>query len=180
MIHTLALSSIHASTLLGALGVIVLAALALLATSLPLVAPLMMFQRINKDKAERIFTIQQNVSGVTIPAGGAVAWDVGTPDGSRVGVPVTATLSCFVGLAANAIVNSAYGLVQTYGYKAAAPVANGTVAIVAGDVLVPVTAVTYLARSGAADGKSGFIMAAGAVATGTGTTANVPVFLRCL
>jgi hypothetical protein len=129
-----------------------------------------------------VFTIQQNVSGGTISANCAVVWDTSSSaDGVRVTTPVTSTLSSLVGLANAAIADSAYGLIQTYGYRATGVVVNHTsVAIVAGDILIPVTAVTYLARSTTATGLSGFVTAAYAVATGSATTVNAPVFLRCL
>lgn len=141
----------------------------------------MIFQRINRTDAEKVFVIQQNIAGASIPAGGSVVWDTGTPDGVRVAVPVTSTLSSLVGIANAAIADSAYGLIQAYGYRATATVINHTsVPIVAGDIMIPVTAVTYLARSGTADGKSGFVTAAAAVGTGSATTVSAAVFIRCL
>mgnify|MGYP001579978255 CR=1 FL=1 len=140
-----------------------------------------MFQRINATDAEKIFVIQQNIAGATIPVNGTVAWDIATADGVRIAVPVASTLSSIVGVANAAIADSARGLIQTYGYRASAVCINHTsVPVVAGDILIPVTAVTYLARSGVADGKSGFITAAAAIATGSATTVNAPVFIRCM
>jgi hypothetical protein len=142
----------------------------------------MIFQRVNRTDAERVFTIQQNVAGSTLSANTVVVWDTSSSsDGVRVLAPVTSTLSCIVGITNASIADSAYGLVQTYGYRATAVVVNHTsVAIVAGDLLIPVTAVSHLARQGAANGYSGFVTAAYAVATGSATTVNAPVFIRCL
>ncbi len=70
-----------------------------------------------------------------------------------------------------------------YGYRSEAYVTNATsVAIAAGDILIPVTAVWYLARSGASDGKSGMLYAAEAYAANTSVTAaaNKKVLIRCL
>ena len=115
--------------------------------------------------------------------GDAVAWNTSTPDGVRSTQPVTATLSLFVGLAEGSVAASAYGLAQAYGYKSTASVTNTTnTAVVAGDILIPVTSVDYLARSGASDGKSGFVFAAAAVSTATtpGIVTAGGVFLRAL
>ena len=54
-------------------------------------------------------------------------------------------------------------------------------AIAAGDILIPVNAQWYLARSAASDGKSGFIYAGEAFATATTpAAANKKVFVRAL
>ena len=109
-------------------------------------------------------------------------WDISTADGVRVSKPASATLSLLVGLANKDIADSAYGLVQAYGYRASCYVTNDTsVAIAAGDILIPVTAVWHTARSGASDGKSGFLYAAEAFATAaTPAAANKKCFIRGL
>lgn len=142
----------------------------------------MIFQRINRTDAERVFCIQQNVSGSTIPANNAVVWDTSaSADGVRVVLPLASTLSCLVGITNAAIVDSAYGLVQTYGFRGTCSVINHTsVPIVAGDVLIPVASAGYLARSTTATGLSGFVTAAFAVTIGSATGVNAPVFIRCL
>ena len=139
----------------------------------------MIFPRLNRTAAERMFTMVFNVSGGTIAAGGSVALDTGTFDGVRVGKPTTATLSLFVGVCPKAIVDSAYGLTQIYGYALALVINHSTVPIVAGDILVPVDGQTYLARSAVSDGKTGFATSGVAFATaGTPAAALKGVFLR--
>ena len=146
----------------------------------------MIFQRINRTDAETVFVIVYNVAGATLTAGYACRWDIATADGIRVTQPTTATFSLLVGLANADIVDSAYGLVQVYGYRASGFVTNDTsVAIVAGDMLVPVTATYRLARQGAGNatviGGSGHIMAGEAFATATTpAAANQKVFIRAL
>jgi len=136
---------------------------------------------VNRTDAECVFAIFQNVAGATFSLGAAGVWDTATQDGVRVKTPATATLSCLVGVAAQTIADSAFGLFQVYGYRASAVVVNHTsTAIAAGDILIPVDAVRYLARSAAADGKTGFIYAGEAVATGSATTLNAKVFIRCM
>jgi hypothetical protein len=78
---------------------------------------------------------------------------------------------------------SAYGLVQSYGYRAAgALITNDTSnAIAAGDILKPVTATDRLVRSAASDGTTGFVYAGEAYATNTTPVAALKkVFIRAL
>jgi hypothetical protein len=143
----------------------------------------MLFARINRDKAEKVFGIFYNAQGATITANYAAAWDTSaSADGSRVTQPATATLSLFVGIATRDIPDASYGKFQLYGYRSSAFITNTTnTAIVAGDILIPVNAANHLARSGASDGKSGFVFAAAAVATATTPAAAASaVFLRAL
>jgi hypothetical protein len=142
----------------------------------------MIFQRINRDDAEKVFGIFRNIAGATITANYPAVWSSSTPDGVRVTQPTTALLSCFVGLANRDVLDSAYGLFQMYGYRVSAFVTNDTsVAVAAGDILIPVNAAWHLARSGAGDGKSGFVYAAAAVSTATTPAgASVKVFVRAL
>ena len=143
----------------------------------------MLFQRLNRSDAEKVFIIVQNVAGATITANYPCVWDISASvDGVRVSKPASATLSLFVGIADEDIADQAYGLIQTYGYRTSAFVTNDTsVAIAAGDILIPVTAVWHMARSGASDGKSGFIYASEAFATATTPAAvNKKVLIRAL
>jgi hypothetical protein len=142
----------------------------------------MLFARINRDKAEKVFGIFYNAQAGTITANYAAVWDVSTADGSRVTQPATATLSLFVGIATENILTGEYGKFQLYGYRASGFVTNDTSqAIAAGDILIPVNAASHLARSAASDGKSGFVYAAEAFATATTPAAAAKkVFLRAL
>jgi len=143
----------------------------------------MLFQRINRSDAEKVFAIFYNVAGATITAGYPAVWDISSPDGVAVSKPATATLSLIVGVASDSIADSNYGKFQVYGYKASGYVTNATsVTVAAGDILIPVDAQWYLARSAASDGKSGFVYAAETYAANTSVTAgaNKKVFIRCL
>ena len=143
----------------------------------------MLFQRLNRTDAEKVFIIIQNVAGATITANYPCVWDISASvDGVRVSKPATATLSLFVGIADDDIADQAYGLVQSYGYRTSAFVTNDTsVAIAAGDILIPVNAVWHMGRSGASDGKSGFVFAAEAFATATTPAAvNKKCLIRAL
>jgi hypothetical protein len=144
----------------------------------------MIFQRINRGDAEKVFCVQQNVSGSTLAVNTACVWDTSTSaDGVRVLLPLASTLSCIVGITNAAIADSAYGLVQTYGFRATAVVNRDTTATVAGDILVPIASSGAMTRVGgsAADGYSGFVTAGYAVASTNATLASTSkVFIRCL
>ena len=143
----------------------------------------MIFNGFQREDDDAVFTVVRNVSGGSRSAGQTIVWDISSSvDGVRVTVPATATLSLFRGVLAETIADSAYGKSQLHGYKAAASVTNDTsTAIAAGDILIPVDGQTYLARSAASDGKTGFVYAAAAVATGaTPAAANVKVLIRGL
>lgn len=150
---------------------------------IPAIAPVgMMFQRIQRTDTETVFSIFYNVAGATITANYPAVWDIVAPDGIAVSKPATATLSCLVGIATEDIADSAYGKFQLYGYRASAFVTNDTsVAVAAGDILIPVNAQWYLARSAASDGKSGFLYAAQSFATATTPAAAMKkTFIRAL
>lgn len=142
----------------------------------------MIFQRINGGDAEKIFAIFYNVQGATITANYAARLDTATFDGVRITQPTTATLSMFVGIANTSILDSTYGLLQIYGYRASAFVTNDTSqAIAAGDNLLPVNAANHLARSAAATGISGWVHIGEAFATATTPAAAAKkVFIRAL
>ena len=142
----------------------------------------MLFQRINRSDAERVFSIFYNVAGASITAGYNAVWDISSPDGVAVSKPATATLSCIVGIAVETVADSAYGKFQVYGYRSQAYLTNDTSqAVAAGDIMIPVNAQWYLDWSAASDGKSGFVYAAEAFATATTpAAANKKAFIRAL
>ena len=131
-----------------------------------------------------MFSIFYNIAGATITANYPAVWDITSPDGVKVSKPAAATLSLIVGIATQEVLDSSYGKFQVYGYRASGFMTNDTtVAIAAGDILIPVTAQWYLTRSAAADGKSGFVYAAEAFATAVTTlvaAANKKIFIRAL
>lgn len=144
----------------------------------------MLFPRINRSSAEKVFASFQNISGATMSPGYPGVLDIvaTTVDGNRVSKPATATLSLFIGLAAETLADATYGKFQVYGYNASAYLTNDTsVAVAAGDILVPVNAQNYFGRSAAGNGTTGLIMALEAFATATTpAAAQKKVFIRAL
>jgi len=142
----------------------------------------MLIPHVVNSEAEKVFVNFLNVQAVTVSAGDVIAWDSSTADGVRATQPVTATLSLFLGIVDGDTAASAYGLAQTYGYRNGALITNDTsVSVLAGDILIPVTATDRLARSAASDGKTGFVYAGEIYATNTTPVAAVKkVFIRAL
>lgn len=137
----------------------------------------MLFQRVNRTDAEKVFVVVYNASGGAFTTGQVLQWDVGaSADGIRVTTPATAGLSAFAGLASAGIANAAYGLAQVYGYTASASLKPDiTTALVAGSILLPVDASADLSGAAtggwdASDGKTGFM-----IALQTNTTMTTPV-----
>jgi len=142
----------------------------------------MLMPHVVNTEADKVFVNFLNVQAVTVQAGDSIAWDIGTADGVRATQPTTATLSLFLGIVDGDTAASAYGLAQVYGYRSGALITNNTsVAVAAGDILVPVNAADSLARSAASNGTTGFVYAGEAFATGTTPAAALKkVFLRAL
>jgi hypothetical protein len=144
----------------------------------------MIFNAFQKEDDDALFTVVRNVSGGAFALGQSCVWDVTSPDGVRVSVPATATLSLFKGVFADPVADSGYGKVQVGGYCSYGSVIQDTAGgtnIAAGDILVPVNGQKYLARSAASDGKSGFVYAGEAFVTATTpAAASKKIFLRAL
>jgi len=142
----------------------------------------MLIPHVVSTEADKVFVNFLNVQAVTVQNGDVIGWDVGTADGVRATQLVTATLGLFMGIVDTDTPASQYGLAQCYGYRSQALLTNDTsVAVVAGDLLIPVTATDRLARSAASSGTSGFAFAAEAVATATTPAAALKkVFLKCM
>jgi hypothetical protein len=141
-----------------------------------------LFPHVVNTQADKVFVNVLNDQAATADAGDSLCWDTSSPDGVRSTQPTTAALSLFVGIVDAPIAASAYGLVQAYGYRASALITNNTsVSCLAGDILIPVNAVDYLARSAASDGKTGFVFNAVTITTATTPAAALGgVFIRAL
>ena len=143
----------------------------------------MLFQRINRTDAEKVFMIVQNVSGSTATQGYNVVLDVsGSVDGVRVTQASSTDLQAYIGCADTDIANNAYGLVQVYGYREDLFIYSSVGSSVAGDELT-VTAdkwgLTPQASSG--DAKSfGFICEAISASSSSQYHLTAKSFIRAL
>ena len=99
----------------------------------------MLFQRINRSDAEKIFIICQNVSGSTMTAGYSCVFDTGaSTDGVRVTQANAGDLQAYAGMADADIANNAYGKVQIYGYRAAGYIYSSAGDSLAGEPFKPI------------------------------------------
>ena len=82
----------------------------------------MNIQRVLRTDAEKAFIVCRNITGTAISDGVPVEWDVvSVTDGNAVTqCKSSATASLFVGLTDAIMADSAYGLVQVYGFRTSA------------------------------------------------------------
>jgi len=148
----------------------------------------MLFKRISRSSAETIFIVAKNVSGSTITAGYSCAFDVGgSVDGVRVTQCTSTELSAYAGVADADIANSAYGLVQVYGYRSAIYVrrSTGSSTLASGTALLPLDGEWALTDQATSPGTSKpFAFLCEAIAdsgdTSSSFSANFKGFIRAL
>lgn len=147
----------------------------------------MLFKRISRSSAEVVFIVVKNVSGSTVTAGYSVVFDVGASvDGVRVTQASTADLGAYAGVADSDIADSAFGLIQVYGYRAAVFVKTVAQSSTysSGSGLDPVAAVWSLTPSAVAAGDKQFAFICETVTDSTDTSsaysANFKGFIRAL
>ena len=142
----------------------------------------MLFKRISRTNAETIFIVVKNVSGSTLTAGYACVFDVGASvDGVRVTQVTSEDLAAFAGLAHADIANNAFGLVQSYGYRASGRIWYSSTARTAGNPL-GLKASTWAmdADNAASDAqKFGFLCADRALSA-TSSQIMTKVFIRAM
>ena len=147
----------------------------------------MLFKRISRASAETIFIVVQNVSGSTITAGYSCVFDVGASvNGVRVTQGSDVDLGAYAGVADSDIADSAYGLVQAYGYRAAIfckTVADSST-YSSGSGLDPTADLWSLAPSAVAAGDKQFAFLCETITDSTDTSssysANFKGFIRAL
>lgn len=145
----------------------------------------MLFQRVNRTDAEKVYIIAKNGFATTLTTGYICAFDLkGDSTGATVSQPQTGTNSAWyalAGVAAQDVAAAGYGKIQTYGVASAlvSTESSANADIEVGQVIGPITATWKLTSTGLSDGKSActFVAAARII---SGTLANSPVFIRCL
>lgn len=143
----------------------------------------MLFKRVSRSAPEVVYLVALNVSGGVLTAGYSAVFDTGaSADGIRVTQATTAALNSFAGVADSDIANSAYGLLQVYGYRASAYVYTSTGSSVGGDILGTVNAEWGLTPSASAGVAKafGFLCEAVAASTSSRFHTTAKVFLRGL
>lgn len=144
----------------------------------------MLFQRINRSDAEKIFIICQNVSGSTMTAGYSCVFDTGASvDGVRVTKASATDLAAFAGVADADIANNAYGKIQIYGYRASAYLYSSAGDSVTGDGLGMLSAdwgLTPQTTSGASKAFGFLCEAVSSSAASSQYHLTAKVFIRAL
>jgi hypothetical protein len=143
----------------------------------------MLFKRVSRAQAETVFVVAKNVSGSTLTAGYSCVFDVGANvDGVRVTQASAGDLQAYAGVADSSIADSAYGLIQVYGYRASAYIKSSTGSSAAGDNLTVVAAswgVTPATTGGTAK-AFGFLCEAVAASSSSQYNTTAKVFIRAL
>jgi len=143
----------------------------------------MLFKRISRSQAETVFIVVQNVCGSVATAGYAVCFDTGASvNGVRVTKCETTDMQSFAGVVDSDMANSAYGLVQVYGYRASGAIYASTGSSVTGDNLTVVgdqwglTPATSVGSSKA----FGFLCEAVAASSSSQFNTTAKIFVRAL
>lgn len=146
----------------------------------------MLFQRINRTDAEKVFITVKNNSGASLTANYPAYFDVEmtTPDGVSVTNSATSTtLQAFAGIANEAIANGGYGLIQVYGYRSSCQIYSSAGSSAKGDNLTvtggAVAGLTPAATSGTAKAW-GFLCGAITASSSSQFGTSAAVFIRAL
>lgn len=143
----------------------------------------MLFKRVSRAQAETVFVVAKNVSGSTITAGYSCVFDVGANvDGVRVTQASSTDLQAYAGVADSSIADSAYGLIQVYGYRASVYLKSSTGSSVAGDNLTVAAATWGLtpATTSGASKSFGFLCEAVAASSSSQYHTTAKAFIRAL
>ena len=107
----------------------------------------MLFQRVNRTAAEKVFVTVYNNEGSILPIGTAAQWDVVVGNGVNVVQSNTGELNAFAGILPAAIGIAAYGLCQVYGLADAAIYLSTNADVTAGVLLAPIAGQNYVSSS---------------------------------
>lgn len=110
----------------------------------------MIFQQLARSGPEQVFIIARNTSGGTISANAPVFFETdAVTDGNAVSQAqgLLSGTALFAGIAHTALTDSAYGLVQVYGYRQSAYVSAASAGCGIGIPMIPVAGQNYLTDS---------------------------------
>ena len=146
----------------------------------------MIFQRINRANAERVFVVMK-ANEANIGADDVVQLELtaASVDGINIVEPQANELNALVGVADAAIANGAYGLVQVYGFRSTSQVLKSGSSFALGQALVPVGGTDKFGWGGNLALVSGLVpnvIALETLATSAGAThtASLKIFIRCM
>ena len=145
----------------------------------------MLFKRLNRTDAERVFAVfQANAASIVADQVASLELTAASVDGVKITQPAAASLTAVVGIVDAAIANGAYGLVQIYGYRSTSIVLQTGTSLTAGlTVLAPVAAQNYL--SSGATVPAGYLpsfvlLNSQSSAPGANSTTSAKIFIRCM
>jgi len=146
----------------------------------------MIFQRINRSNAERVFVVMKANEG-SIAADDVVQLELtaASVDGVNIVQPNTSEMNAVVGIADAAIADGAYGLVQVYGYRSTSRVRLSGSTRALGQLGVPIAGSDSLGFIANVIPASGFLPAFVLLetlnsSTGATNTGSVKVFIRAM
>jgi len=145
----------------------------------------MQFAQILRSDPEKVYAQVRNISAATISAGIPVEWDVAsTTDGNAVTAAKSGSLAgLFAGVNHASLADSAYGLIQVYGFRTSAYVSAGSAGLPAGNFLQPAGGIFIDATMSAAT-TSGHqfvsLMETVAADAANSATLNWNVFIRAM
>jgi len=156
----------------------------------------MLFQRINRTDAEKVYIIAKNTSGASLAANLPVYFETDEQsDGVAVSQMITGGNLLFAGINHSTLADDGYGLVQVYGARTSAVVSPvvSTYSATPGTRLVGVAGAAYLAYGSQLSagitteatlvaGLDNFVVSMETIASADGksATANASVFIRAL
>ena len=149
----------------------------------------MLFKRLNRTDAERVFSVfKANAAGIAADDVVALELTAASLDGVNITGPVSTTdinnLFSVVGIADAAIANGAYGLVQIYGYRSTSRVLQTGTSLTAGlTILAPVAAQDYLSSGATVPGgylPAFVLLNSQSSAPGANSTVSAKIFIRTM
>lgn len=145
----------------------------------------MLFRQTNRTGPEAAFIVCRNITGATVSAGFPVQWDVVTStDGNAVTAAKSAAnapAGLFAGVTDASMTDSAYGLIQVYGYRQSAYVSAASANTEVPGTFLQGTSVGLEPMTTSAATTSGwvFVSLMETVATSS-AVANRNIFIRAL
>ena len=146
----------------------------------------MLFKRLNRTDAERVFSVfQANVANIAADDVVQLEMTAASVDGVKIVQPTSAQLNGTVGIADAAIANGAYGLVQIYGYRSTSRILQSGSTLPIGVALVPVAAQDWLDTLSLA-GLAGLafplftLLETAQSAIGANSTVSKKIFIRAM
>lgn len=145
----------------------------------------MIIKQTSRTGPEAVFIVCRNVSAATLSAGVPVEWDVTVAtDGNAVTAAKSASpAGLFAGVTDASMTDSAYGLVQTYGFRTSAYVSAASAGNAPGVFLQPTNGIfTDQTMSAATTSGHVFVslMETVGAAAGASATLQYNVFIRAL